>query len=72
MPDSKRRHTTISIPQPLFDRIEELIEGTGFNTVSAFVTYVMRQVVADTLADAPMDDTVQSRIRQRLKALGYI
>ena len=72
MAGTKRRHTTISIPQPLFEKIEELIEDTGFNTVSAFVTYVMRQVVADTLADAPMDDTVQSKIRQRLKALGYV
>ena len=72
MPGSKRRHTTISIPHPLFEKIEELIDDTGFNTVSAFVTYVMRQVVADTLSDAPMDDSTQSRIRQRLKALGYI
>jgi len=36
----------VSIPTTLYRRIKRMIDGTGFTSVSSFVTYVLREVVA--------------------------
>jgi metal-responsive CopG/Arc/MetJ family transcriptional regulator len=41
-----RKYTTISIPTTLYERIKTIMEGTGFKSVSDYVTYVLREVVA--------------------------
>ena len=42
--DSK--YTTVSIPSALAAKIKGRIEGTGFTSVSDYVTYVLREVLA--------------------------
>ncbi len=42
--DSK--YTTVSIPTALAAKIKGRIEGTGFTSVSDYVTYVLREVLA--------------------------
>lgn len=73
---SKEPKVTIKIPRPLYNRIQELIEGAGFNSVTDFIVYVLRDLV--TLGWGP-GDAVESltheeivRIRERLKGLGYL
>ena len=71
----KSKYTTVSIPVPLFERIRRLIEGTSFKSVSDYVTYVLREVVAMHEAERtpePFTDEDVERIKQRLKALGYL
>jgi Arc/MetJ-type ribon-helix-helix transcriptional regulator len=74
--DPKRRYTTVSIPESLFKRIEKLIEGSGFKSVSEFVTFVLRQVVADMEAEKlkgeGLTDEERKAIIERLKRLGYL
>jgi Arc/MetJ-type ribon-helix-helix transcriptional regulator len=74
--DPKRRYTTVSIPESLFKRIEKLIEGSGFKSVSEFVTFVLRQVVADMEAEKlkgeGLTDEEKKAIIERLKRLGYL
>ncbi len=41
-----RKRTTVSIPTALYRQLEEMIRGTGFASVSEYVTYVLREVVA--------------------------
>ncbi len=53
-----RKHTTITIPKPLFEKIRKDIEGTGFGSVSDYVTFILRQDEKD--------------IKKRLKDLGYL
>ncbi len=43
----KKKFTTVSIPGPLFKKIEERIKGTGFTSVSSYVTYVLREIVSE-------------------------
>ncbi|MBI3034044.1 CopG family transcriptional regulator [Candidatus Woesearchaeota archaeon] len=67
--------TTVSIPKPLFDKIKRLCEGTGFNSVSSYVTYVMRQVLSDTgpeKKDNPLSPDEEEKIKRRLRSLGYL
>ncbi|MEZ0345651.1 MAG: hypothetical protein ABWK01_03795 [Infirmifilum sp.] len=71
-----RKYTTVSIPETLFRRIERLIGGTGFKSVSEFVTFVLRQVVADIEAERlkseGLTEEERKAILERLKRLGYL
>lgn len=37
---------TIKIPRTLYERIGQLIDGAGYNSVTEFVCYVLRDVVS--------------------------
>ena len=73
----EKRFTTISIPVQLNERIKEKIEGTGFHSVSSYVTYVLRQLVSD----APRKESEEGQtftkeeeeqVEDRLRGLGYL
>ena len=70
------KYTTVSIPQTLHRRLESLIATkTGFKSVSDYVTYVLREVVAmHESRETPEPFTSQDldEIKARLKALGYL
>jgi Arc/MetJ-type ribon-helix-helix transcriptional regulator len=70
------KYTTVSIPVPLHERLERLIKRKGgFKSVSDYVTYVLREVVAmHELREVPEPFTSEDveAIRERLKALGYL
>ncbi|MFW6117310.1 MAG: CopG family transcriptional regulator [Thermoproteota archaeon] len=69
----KKKFTTVSIPAPLFKKVKERIEGTGFTSVSSYVTYVLREVVAEEEeAPEPFSKEDEERVKERLRALGYI
>lgn len=71
-----KRYTTVSIPTTLYDRIKALIDGTGFTSVSQFVTYVLRDVVAESereeLEGRGLSEEEKRRIMDRLRRLGYL
>ncbi len=70
------KYTTVSIPVTLYNRIKAMIEGTGFTSVSQFVTYVLREVIADMerqkLESEAITEEEKKKIIERLKALGYL
>jgi len=69
----KKKFTTISIPMPLFEKIKERIKGTGFTSVSSYVTYVLRELLAEKEEEEePFTKEDEERIKARLRALGYI
>jgi Arc/MetJ-type ribon-helix-helix transcriptional regulator len=69
----KSRHTTISIPLPLYKSIRQLIKGTGFTSASDFVTFVLRDVLIDVKSSESKQSIAKRKlVRDRLKALGYL
>lgn len=70
----QKKFTTVSIPTPLFKKVEERIKGTGFTSVSSYVTYVLREIVAEEEEEAkePFTKEDEERVKARLRALGYI
>lgn len=73
MSDEHKKFTTVSIPAPLFKKIEERIKGTGFTSVSSYVTYVLREVVSEEEDQAqPFSKEDEERVKQRLRSLGYM
>ncbi len=69
------KYTTVSIPVTLYNRIKKLIEGTGFTSVSQYVTYVLREIVAtheQARYEEPFTEEDKERILEKLRRLGYI
>ena len=73
MTEEEKKFTTVSIPTPLFRKIEERIKGTGFTSVSSYVTYVLREVISEEEDDdQPFSEEDEQRVKDRLRALGYL
>jgi len=74
---AKGNYTTISLPAPLVEKIESRIENTGFNSVSSYVTYILRQVMSSIEQDQAGNQKAFSKkdeeeVKARLKGLGYL
>lgn len=71
---NKNQYSTISVPQPLVDKIKKTIKNTGYVSVSDFVTDVLRTVlVSKSLHEkGSLDKQDEELIKQRLKSLGYL
>ena len=64
---------TLKIPRPLYERLGQVIEGTGFHSVNEFVVYVLRDIMAET-DETPTALTPREveLLRARLRNLGYL
>ncbi|MFX1426046.1 MAG: CopG family transcriptional regulator [Promethearchaeota archaeon] len=69
-------YTTVSIPKPLAEKIKERMKGTGFSSVSSYVTYVLRQVLSSIESEERSKQAFtkeeEEKVKQRLRDLGYI
>jgi hypothetical protein len=68
---------TLKIPRPLYGRLQRLIAGTGFNSVTEFAVFVLRDVASSPEAEQPdADDRLTEAevqaVRERLRKLGYL
>ena len=39
-------HVTLKIPRPLYDQLKQVIQGSGFHSVTEFAVYVLRDLVS--------------------------
>jgi len=70
-----KKYTTISIPTPLAEKIKKRIEGTGFTSLSSYVTYVLREVISgieDEEQGEAFSKEDEEKVKDRLRALGYL
>lgn len=72
--NEEKKFTSVSIPAPLFQKIKDRIEGTGFTSVSSYVTYVLREVIAteEEEEEEPFTEEDEEKVKERLRALGYL
>ncbi len=74
--EHKVEYSTVSIPKPLVEKIKERMKGTGFSSVSSYVTYVLRQVLSsieeDERSKQAFTKEEEEKVKQRLRDLGYI
>lgn len=78
---------TLKIPRPLYEQLKQVIDGSGFHSVTEFAVYVLRDLVSHHgrgtdptgLLKAPAEGEVQplspeeiEAIRKRLESLGYL
>ena len=76
---------TLKIPRPLYERLKQVIEGSGFHSVTEFVVYVMRDLAAGheehgapagagraaEVVEPLSPDEIEA-VRRRLESLGYL
>ncbi|HPI71898.1 MAG TPA: CopG family transcriptional regulator [bacterium] len=69
---------TIKIPRPLYNHLSHIVSDSGFNSVTDFIVFVLRDLISNqtTTAAGPNNQTALSpqeieAIRARLKSLGY-
>jgi len=74
--EHKVEYTTVSIPKPLVEKIKNRMKGTGFPSVSSYVTYVLRQVISSIEEENKSKEAFtkeeEEKVKQRLRDLGYI
>jgi len=74
--EHKVDYTTVSIPKPLAEKIKERMKGTGFSSVSSYVTYVLRQglssIEEEERSKQAFTKEEEEKVKQRLRDLGYI
>ena len=69
-----RDKVTIKIPRELYHKLGQLIEGTGFSSVTEFIVFVMRSLASSEeikVSDKLTAEEVRV-VRERLKILGYL
>jgi hypothetical protein len=78
-------HVTLKIPRPLYEQLKQVIQGSGFHSVTEFAVYVLRDLVSHRnripAAPAPAEGEAEAHplnpeeieaIRRRLESLGYL
>jgi len=65
---------TIKIPKPLYDNLSEIIGGSGFNSVTEFIVYILRDLLSSrTIQKEPTLSMKEIElVKKRLKSLGYL
>lgn len=44
--ENRDGQVTLKIPRPLYDQLKQVIEGSGFHSVTEFAVYVLRDLVS--------------------------
>jgi hypothetical protein len=71
--DNKVKYGTISLPIPLIESVKKRISGTGMNSVSAYVAFVLRQILSSPQNSKSLfSKEEETEVKQRLKNLGYL
>jgi len=63
------KYTSVSIPVELHKKVKEFIKGKGFKSVSDYVTFVLREILA---GKKEFEEGEIELVKRRLKALGYM
>lgn len=65
---------TIKIPRKLYDKLTIIIDDSGYNSVTDFVVYVLRDLVASTELNGQGSTRSEDmeQVKKRLKSLGYL
>jgi len=64
---------TVKIPRPLYRRVQQVVDGSGFNSPTEFIVYVLRDLMGDA-EEKPREFTPGEldEVKRKLKNLGYL
>jgi Arc/MetJ-type ribon-helix-helix transcriptional regulator len=71
---------TVKIPRPLYRKIQQVVDGSGFNSPTDFIVYVLRDVLGEherarvqtQEAHEPYSEAELEDVKRKLKNLGYL
>jgi Arc/MetJ-type ribon-helix-helix transcriptional regulator len=64
----------VEIPSNLYKKIEEKIKGSEFKSVSDYVTFVLRELIAAEAEQGAQElsGEEEAKVKDRLRSLGYM
>ncbi len=64
----------VKIPAEIYEKIEERIKETEFESVDEYVIYVLREVLAslEEEEEQVFSEEEEEKVKERLRALGYL
>lgn len=78
----KNNKVTIKIPRQLYNKIQQLVEDSGFNSATDFIVFVLRDLISETgpATDhaGPREESDQfspeelAALKKKLRNLGYL
>jgi Arc/MetJ-type ribon-helix-helix transcriptional regulator len=71
---TEKDKVTIKIPRPLYENLSKIIEGGGFNSVTEFIVYILRDLISSrSIKKEPsLSQEEIELVKKRLKSLGYL
>lgn len=65
---------TVKIPRPLYRKIQQVVEDSGFNSPTDFIVYVLRDLMgeADSAQAVEFNQEELDDVKRKLKNLGYL
>ena len=74
---AEKDKVTIKIPRVLYNRLAEIVKDSGFNSVTDFIVYVLRDLVSSKALlqkteEGDLSAEEIDAIKKRLRSLGYL
>lgn len=71
---------TVKIPRPLYRKIQAVVDGSGFNSPTDFIVYVLRDLMGEHDAataahggeEQPWSEEELDALKRKLRNLGYL
>ena len=74
LPFVRETKVTVKIPRPLYRKIQHVVDGSGFNSPTDFIVYVLRDVMGEAEDHGKTEfskDEIED-LKRKLKKLGYL
>jgi len=71
---TEKTKVTIKIPRSLYENLGKIIEEGGFNSVTEFIVYVLRDLISSRSMkkESSLSQEEIDLVKKRLKSLGYL
>jgi Arc/MetJ-type ribon-helix-helix transcriptional regulator len=71
---------TVKIPRPLYRKIQHVVDGSGFNSPTDFIVFVLRDLMGEAeelrqetgAVDPSYSEEEIDEVKRKLKNLGYL
>ncbi len=66
---------TVKIPRPLYRKIQQVVDGSGFNSPTDFIVYVLRDLMGEAEDHSAKPEYTKEELdelKRKLKNLGYL
>ena len=78
LPVLRESKVTVKIPRPLYRKIQAVVDGSGFNSPTDFIVYVLRDLMGEAEEVAKAEPKSEyskeelEELKRKLKNLGYL
>lgn len=62
----------LTLPKELYEKIKEKSGEAGFKDINEFIIFVLEQIVEESSGEETLSPEDEEKVRERLRALGYI